>query len=127
MIQVKSDWSAVERELDRLSRMPDGETKRALNGVLDAGFAATQAAVHVETGARKASGKKSSSRNRATHEWQGEISYGDAQFVDYAIYEKRRGVHWAGASSARGDHDFMRPLEALGPAFVAAILKGLSK
>ena len=127
MIQIKSDWDAVERELARLERMPDGETKRALNAVLEMGFGLTQEAVHVESGALKASGRKSSDRDVMTHEWQGEIVYGDSEAVDYAIYEKRRGVHWVGATAGKGDHDFMRPMETIGPLYVAAILKGLSK
>lgn len=125
MIEVKSDWDAVDRELARLERMPTTEMTHSLNAVLDFGFGLTQAAVHVETGALKASGKKETNKQGLTHEWHGSITYGDSTAVDYAIYEKRRGVHWAGASAGKGDHDFMRPLEALHPMFVAAILKGL--
>lgn len=126
MIQITSDWDDVERELERLSRMPTAEMNARLGGVLEGGYALTQAAVHRETGALAASGKKKTSHIKTTHEWGGEISYGDESVVDYAIYEKRRGVHWVGKTAARGDHDFMRPLEAIQPLFTEAIREGLS-
>ena len=127
MIRITSDWSDIDRELTRLEMMPTAKTKMGLKAVLDFGFAATQAAVHVESGALKASGKVSTGHAMGMATWEGEISYGDAGPVDYAIYEKRRGVHWAGKSSARGDHDFMRPLAALHPMWVEAMLNGLRK
>jgi len=125
MIEVTTDWSDVERELDRLMMMPTMKAKAALHAVLDFGFAQTQAAVHVESGALKASGKISVSGGGET--WEGEIQYGGAGPVDYAIYEKRRGTHWVGKSAARGDHDFMRPLADLHPLWVEAMLEGLRK
>ena len=71
--------------------------------------------------------------DRFVKKWEGEISYGGPSTgvnnpVDYAIYEAARGVGGAGgASNAKGDHNFMRPLDLLDPEFVEAIVKGLSK
>lgn len=122
MIHITSDFSEIDRELDRLTRLPSAHTKELLDDVLHAGFKATQAEVHVITGALKASGKEESSVNKVAEVWEGEITYGtpgDGGPVDYAIYEKARG----GGSS--GDHDFMRPLKALDPAFRAAMKKAM--
>lgn len=128
MIRIKSDWSEVDAELDRLERAPGPKERQVLKAVLEVGFGLTQAAVHTETGALKASGKTNTDYDRMDDRWQGEITYGDDPGpVDYAIYEKRRGVHWAGASSAKGDHDFFRPLEALDPLWVAAVKGALEK
>lgn len=127
MIHIDSDWSAIDREIDRVASMPDAKMTQSLNAVLDFGFGLTQAAVHVISGALKASGKKETNKERMTHGWTGTITYGGTTAVDYAIYEKRRGTHWVGGSAAKGDHDFMRPLDALKPLFTAAILNGLSK
>ena len=128
MIHIDSDWSEVEAEIDRVNAMPSRSMAHKLEAVLDFGFTLTQSAVHVESGALKASGKKQSDRDKATHTWSGEISYGeDTGPVDYAIYEKRRGVHWVGDSAGKGDHNFLRPLTVLGPLFVGAILEGLGK
>ena len=127
MIRITSDWSDIDRELTRLEMMPTAKTKMGLKAVLDFGFAATQAAVHRVSGALAASGQVSTGHAMGTATWEGEISYGDAGPVDYAIYEKRRGVHWVGGSAARGDHDFMRPLAALHPMWVEAMLNGLRK
>lgn len=126
MLQINSNWDPIEKEIDRLERMPDGKTRQALKATINTGFALTQAAVHVETGALKASGRVSDSYDRFDREWTGEIQYGDDSGpVDYAIYEKRRGVHWVGPSAAKGDHDFFTPLKALHELFVTAILMGM--
>lgn len=128
MIQIISDWSDVEVEIDRVAKMPTRAMTKKLDAVLDFGFTLTQSAVHVESGALKASGKQQSDRDKTTHTWSGEISYGeDTGPVDYAIYEQRRGVHWVGDSAGKGDHNFLRPLTVLGPLFVGAILEGLGK
>lgn len=128
MIAITSDWSAVEAELDRLERLPSGKARQGLKAVMNVGFDMTQAAVHEETGALKASGRVDDEIHHADHVWEGTISYGDDSGpVDYAIYEQRRGVHWAGDSSAKGDHDFFRMLPSLHPLFVMAILMGLKK
>ena len=126
MIYISSDWSEVDKELDRLAQMPTAKTKQVLNGVLNTGFASTQAVVHVESGKLKVFGKTRTSSNKAAHTWTGEISYSaKRKHVDYAIYEKRRGTHWVGPSSVKGDHDFFRPLESLDPLWIAAVKDGL--
>lgn len=121
MIHIESDWSRLEKELDRLDRMPDAETVARLNRVLDLGFSEVQASTHVETGSLKASGKKKSKVNRTKKQWAGELSMGGASTgvhpeVDYAIYEKERG----------GIHDFYGTLPLLHPFFVRAIKGGLT-
>lgn len=116
VIHISSDYSDIEREFDRLEKMPTQKARHLLDAVLTKGFAMATAAVHVETGALKASGKKSSTVRRILGVWEGEITFGSpsGQPVDYAIYEKRRGVGGAGgASDAKGDHDFIRPLKSL--------------
>lgn len=117
VIRLESDYSEFDREFDRLESMPGPKARMLLDAVLHKGFILTQAAVHVETGALKASGEEDSEVNKATHTWEGDITYGDPGDdgpVDYAIYEKERGVGGAGgASDAKGDHDFMRPLDSL--------------
>lgn len=130
-IRIISDWSAAEHEIDRIANMPNRRMKRRLDDVLHRGFERTQAVVHEETTSLKQSGSVESEIHHADHEWEGTIGYGGDSNgpnnpVDYAIYEKRRGVGGAGgASDAKGDHDFMRPLDAIGPEFEAAIAMGL--
>jgi hypothetical protein len=124
-IRLISDWGEIDREVDRISRMPDPATIARLDAILSAGFAATQAAVHIRTGSLKSSGDKSTEFQRATKEWKGEISYGGVSLgpnnpVDYAIYEQRR------EPDEHGDHDFMRPLSAYHIAYIDALLKGLA-
>jgi hypothetical protein len=116
-IFIRSNWSAIERELDRLEKAPD-KSKFYLDRVLNVGFKATQGAVHVITMSLKLSGKKSSEMHGDT--WTGHISYGGVSLginnpVTYAIYEKARD----------GDHDFFTPLKALDSLYVEAILKVL--
>ncbi len=129
MIYLESDYHLIDAELDRLSRMPDLRTKGKLDAVLHTGFAKTQAAVHVLTGALKATGEEDSELHRATDVWEGTISYGspgDGGPVDYAIYEKERDVGGAGgASDAKGNHDFIAPLKSLDPLYRAAIKEAL--
>ncbi len=126
MIRIESDWTAIDAELDRLSELPTEKGKKILQGVLDLAFMTTQEAVHVETGSLKSSGKKEDHTEHALHNWEGTITYGGESPgvnnpVDYAIYEKARGVHWMGPSSAKGDHDFMRPLDLFDPFWIAAV------
>lgn len=128
MIRITSDYSEIDAELDRLTMLPNGRAKHLLDWVLDTGFRLTQAAVHVQTGALKASGEKESSVNRIFHVWEGQITYGSpgGAPVDYAIYEQARGVGGAGGpSDASGNHDFMAPLHSLDPEFRAAMKAAL--
>lgn len=117
MIILKSNWRAIERELDRLEKAPTKASKY-LDSVLYTGFAQTQAMVHIQTGSLKSSGKATTEFDGKT--WRGEITYGGVSLgvnnpVTYAIYEKARD----------GDHDFMTPLKSLDTLFVKAILKAL--
>jgi hypothetical protein len=131
-VRLRSNWRGIDQELDRLDRLPDARTIAMLDSVLAAGFAATQAAVHVQTGSLKSSGDSHSEFLQATKEWKGEISYGGASLgpnnpVNYAIYEAARGIGGAGgASDAQGDHNFMAPLSASHLAYVKAMLKALN-
>lgn len=131
MIHLSSDYTEMDRELDRIGNMPDFKTRLALDTVLQLGFKETQAAVHIETGSLKDSGKVDSSTDKLEHKWEGEITYGGPSSgpnnpVDYAIYEKARGVGGAGGpSDLKGDHDFISPLMLMGPMWVAAVKAGL--
>lgn len=119
-IRINSDYRQLEREADRLAKLPNVKSEALLNSVLSAGFKATQAAVHIDTSSLKFSGKKESLTHGKT--WEGVISYGGITTginnpVDYAIYEKRR----------EGTHDFFEPLKALDALWVKAILRMLEK
>lgn len=127
MIHISSDWSEIDREIERVESMPTPLMREKLDAVLDWGFTLTQSAVHVRSGKLKKSGRQSSDHEKMAHNWVGEIGYGESDEVDYAIYEKRRGVHWVGDSAGKGDHDFFRPLNTLPPIFVMAIKEGLGK
>lgn len=120
MLIVKSDWSEVERDLDRLIVQPSPKTTALLRGVLDQGFGQTQAQVHVQTGSLKSSGKQDEDISYTKHQWLGTIRYGGPSLgvnnpVDYAIYEKRRG----------GAHDFFITLPMLHTQYLAAIKEAL--
>lgn len=124
-IILRSDWSGIDRELDRISRLPGPATIARLDAVLAAGFAATQAKVHRRTGSLASSGASESEFIRATKEWKGQISYGGPSLgvnnpVDYAIYEQRR------KPDEHGDHDFMAPLAAYHLAYIDVMLKALN-
>lgn len=120
-ITIISDYSDLEKEFDRLEGLPNFKTQAALDAVLETGFKKTQVAVHVITGSLKLSGKKESEVHEQSNVWVGTITYGGPSAginnpVNYAIYEKARNE----------DHDFMAGLPGLHPAYVGAILKGLS-
>lgn len=129
MIHVTGDYSSIDRVLTHFDRMPDGTTRTMLNAALQVGFKATQAAVHVETGSLKASGRTREDVSKIANRWEGQIIYGGRSTgsknnpVDYAIYEQRRGIGGAGGpSDAKGDHDFLRPMLLMDDTlFVAAI------
>lgn len=131
MIQIVSDWSEVEKELDRVENMPDFKTRLALDIVLQQGYVETQKDVHVDTGSLQGSGKVESETDKLAGKWEGKISYGGPSTgvnnpVDYAIYEKRRGIGGAGGpSDAKGDHDFFASLPALHKKYIEALQIGL--
>lgn len=75
--------------------------------VLAAGFAATQAHVHVISGRLKASGRTSSHFDGNT--WEGAVEYGGPRESPayYGIFELARG----------GTHDFLAPMDDLDSKF----------
>ena len=102
-----------------------------LDIVLQLGYVETQKDVHVETGSLKSSGKVGSEVSKIESKWEGTIRYGGPSTgvnnpVDYAIYEKRRGIGGAGGpSDAKGDHDFFGSLPSLHKKYIEAIQIGL--
>jgi len=122
VIKIISDYSEIEAELDRLEVQPSSKVIALLESVLSTGFAATLAAVHVDTGSLKSSAKRDSTVDFSRNRWEGTIRFGGPSAgvnnpVDYAIYEKARD----------GAHDFMSPLPALDPMYVASIKEGLGR
>lgn len=120
-IRILGDYREIDRELDRVSRMPDPRMVRLLNTALNVGYDVTQADVHILTGSLKASGKHGGEVNELERSWEGTIEYGGASTgvnnpVDYAIYEKRRG----------GAHNFMAGLALMDPLFRIAMRTGLA-
>lgn len=119
MIRIESDWNAVEEDIDRIMSMPSAGMVLGLDSVQAVAFALTMADVHVDTGSLKSSLTSKTGLSETRH-WEGELHAGGPSGgvnnpVDYAIYEKRRG----------GPHDFFGGLEALDPAYIGAIEKGL--
>lgn len=120
MILIHGNYKALDREFDRLEKLPSAKTTMALDVILQAGFKITQTDVDIQTTSLKWSGKTKLSTD--IDKWTGEISYGGLSIgvnnpVTYAIYEKARG----------GGHDFFLHLPSLHDRYVKAILKGLSK
>lgn len=118
MIQIHSDYSQVEAHLRRLKKAPSGVGKSALEIVLIMAEAEMKKNVHVQTSSLQKSITSDSEEGR--NSWTGTItaggfSTGPKNPVDYAIYEQARD----------GDHDFTDTQDLLGPAWVAAIKKGL--
>lgn len=132
MIHIESDWTEIDHEIDRLMGMPGPKAKAFLDAVLDTGFAMTQEDVHVQTGSLQSSGDHKSDVDKFDKKWEGEIQYGGPSLgpnnpVDYAIYEKRRGIGGAGGGSdLKGDHDFFARLPLLHPLWIVAV-KGALK
>lgn len=116
--RIYSDWSEIDRELDRVEKFAPLEAQSNLDKVLDFGADLVRGAVDVETGSLKGSVKSSSTGGTV---WRGQIvvggGVGAAGPIDYAWYEYRRG----------GAHEFFYPLPLLHSRYVAAILDGLSK
>lgn len=117
MIIIKSDYTDMDRELDRLEGMPTVDMTAGLDGVLDLGFAQAEAIVHVQTGRLKASGNKKSSAKGS--QWIGEFSFPavNRKGTPYGVYERARG----------GLHDFLRLTPLLKPLFKVALVAGLRK
>jgi len=118
MIKIEKFSDGIEDEVNRLANGLSLEDIAEFERVLTEQFRATQAAVHVITRSLKSSGKLSSDAGQTY--WEGEISYGGPSQgihnpVDYAEYERERGLN----------HDFLRPAEALGHEYIAAMNKFL--
>ncbi len=120
-MRIISDWSEIDREIERVSSLAIMEAHAGLDLVLEEGANLVRGAIHVETGALKgAVHAKTGTRGLAN--WHGSITVGGASSgtgggVDYAWYEYRR----------RGDHSFFYPLPLLHEQYVEAILNGLRK
>lgn len=111
------DLDRLAEDFARVAGPPTYKTIQALERVLAASFADTEAKVHVITGSLKLSGKTESDYS-AEDEWTGSISYGGESAgpnnpVDYAIYEQERG----------GEHDFFRDMPTFEDMYVDAIYK----
>lgn len=121
MIHISSDYSGILDAIDVIGRQPTEVTEGLLNAVLAMGHAAVVVDTHVDTGSLKSSMTKDSSSDASSQTWEGTIKAGGPSAgvnnpVDYAIYEQRRG----------GAHDFFASLPTLHPAYIAAVLKGMS-
>lgn len=106
MIKIQRSSNGVEEEINRLANGPTLADLEKFEGVLISQFAATQTAVHIQTGSLKSSGKVSSEASE--NKWEGNISYGGPSTgihnpVDYAEYERERD----------GSHDFLAPAKAM--------------
>jgi hypothetical protein len=99
------DLDGAGAELERLQHPPT----MALEGVLLTTFAMTEARVHVETGALKASGHPTSS-------FGGDVWEGTLSFDRYpGIYELARGPHRTVHQGGPGSHFFFDDVEARYP------------
>lgn len=115
MFIIESDFSSMEKELDRIGAMPTVTMLAYLDTSLRTSFETTRAKVHVDTGKLKKSGK---TKSRSTaNQWVGQFSFTakNKKGVTYGIYEIARG----------GGHDFFRDLVLLKPRFISAIVRGL--
>lgn len=107
MIKIQRTANGIEEEIDRLADGPTLVDLEKFETVLAAQYAATQTAVHIQTGSLKLSGKVSS-ENSLGDKWEGSISYGGESAgihnpVDYAEFERERD----------GNHDFLEPAKAM--------------
>lgn len=119
MITIRSNYHEADASLRKLLLAPTAELTLELDMVLQLAFAATQAAVHIETASLRESGKAKSSS--VDGKWSGEIDYGGESSgvhnpVVYAYYEKRRG----------GAHDYMSAVALIMDQIGPTIAKGLS-
>ena len=120
-IKLHSDYSAIDKELDRVSNLPGPSGKAKLDAAHAMNFAIAQAEVDIDTSSLLGSGRQSTSGSK--FQWEGRMSWGGSSVgvnnpVDYAIYELARG----------GGHDWLGlTLPAMHARMVAAIKGVLSK
>jgi hypothetical protein len=117
VILIKSDYSDMFAELDRVASMPTPKMKAGLDFVLNTGFETSRGLVHVQTGRLKASGHKESTTKASV--WTGQFSF-DAENNDgdpYGEYELARG----------GPHNFFANTPILKELFRIALVKGLHR
>ncbi len=117
MINIQSDYSDMDAELDRIGNMPTPTMQVGLEAVLDVGFETARAIVHVDTGKLKGSGKKKSKTRKTLGDWVGEFSFPakNDEGTSYGIYERERG----------GAHDFLSQTFLLRNMFKAVIVSKL--
>lgn len=117
MIKIVSNYSDMDAELDRIGSMPTPSMVAGLDGVLETGFEATRALVHVDTGKLKASGVEKNSVGGAS--WSGQFSFPapNKKGTPYGIYELARG----------GTHDFLRNVNVISKMLGLALVDGLRK
>lgn len=117
-VEYSWDMGGADRELDRLAGGPDHRTIMRLESVLLTFFAQTQAAVHVMTGALRASGHPES-------DFDGERWTGTHIYDRYpGIYELGRGMRPT-RNHPEGMHYFFWPDDASPPFYEAIIMDWL--
>ena len=114
MIKLQRLTNDIDQEIDRISEGPTLANMLAFEAVLTRQYAATQGAVHIQTGSLKSSGQVSS--NISSDNWEGNISYGGPSTgiynpVDYAEFERERD----------GAHDFLAPAVRLSSQYIQAM------
>lgn len=114
MISIQSDYSEIYELLERLQNPLGSRLRDRLDALLTTQFQYTQAAVHVQTGSLKSSGKHDSSATTST--WKGYVSYGGTSDgvhnpVKYAEEELNRGQ----------SHDYMREAENLSSGYARIV------
>lgn len=116
-IRIKSDYSHLDRLLDKVGSAPTAKGVQALEAMNRLALTEMQLSTHVDTSSLRFSEKESSEEGR--NSWTGTLTAGGSTLgpkadVDYAIYEKARG----------GEHDFTASQALLAPAWAAAVMKG---
>lgn len=134
-IIIMSDWTDIDKELDRLESMPTDEMKARLGETLEKMTESIRAVTHVVTGSLKGSERSEILPSENENEWRGQFvaggpSTGINNPVRYAAYERARGTigdFGRGLGSAKGDHNFLAPAEAYQDVFletIRAVLQG---
>lgn len=120
-ISIKSDYSQYLDYLQKLQApMRRGVLRERLDTLLQTQFQFTQAAVHIQTGSLKSSGKSDS--DATASRWKGFVSYGGPS----------KGVHnpvkYAEQELSRGqDHDYMTEATDLSSGYGRIVSDWLSR